>query len=298
MKLHDSILRLVCGVRPDKLAQRNIMALQVYIDDSGSDPQSHIFVLAGLIAPAEAWSEFSYEWSEALERSPKLAYFKMSEAASMRGQFGAWKGWNRELINERLVELSIIIKKYSTAQVSACISHSDFEETIKNLPTFGSNRTVKHNHPYNTLWHYLVSHMWLECIKLNISEPVDYIFDDQIGFTADAIHTWEIMKRQLLNVMAPNHLGFIGSPPVFRDDKDFLPIQAADMIAWSNRRVLEGRDVDKKLPLSAKNNLISIPAAHLDITKSHLKDQYVKYVQIAAAAAKDNPKLTAVFPYS
>ena len=65
-----------------------MVTLQPYIDDSGSEPQSHTFVLGGLIAEPAEWLAFSADWQKALESGPvKLDYFKMSEAMSLMGQF-------------------------------------------------------------------------------------------------------------------------------------------------------------------------------------------------------------------
>jgi hypothetical protein len=63
--------------------------------------------------------------------------------------------------------------------------------------------------------------------KIPVEEPVDFIFDE---------HT---MKRPLLEawdsymMLRPAHVKpRYGSTPIFRDDRKFLPLQAADMWAW------------------------------------------------------------------
>jgi hypothetical protein len=58
------------GVRlpPSKAGGQLLMNLQAVIDDS-SDP-AEAYVLAGYIASAEAWAEFSREWEELLPLVP------------------------------------------------------------------------------------------------------------------------------------------------------------------------------------------------------------------------------------
>src|ERR1700678_2589387 len=60
--------------------------LKVYVDDSnvGIEPVS---VLAGWAANEEAWASFEKEWSAALGMSPRLAYFKETEANVGSGEF-------------------------------------------------------------------------------------------------------------------------------------------------------------------------------------------------------------------
>ncbi len=61
--------------------------LQSFADDSGSDPQSHTFVLGGLVAQPGEWVLFTQEWQAALDSGPiKLDYLKTSEAMSLNGQ--------------------------------------------------------------------------------------------------------------------------------------------------------------------------------------------------------------------
>jgi hypothetical protein len=60
------------------------MILQAVIDDS-YDPDG-VYVLAGYIASAEAWAEFSREWEELLPLVPmnrsEVRRFKMAEMAT------------------------------------------------------------------------------------------------------------------------------------------------------------------------------------------------------------------------
>jgi hypothetical protein len=55
---------------------------QAAVGDSGSEPQSPIFILGGFIAPADQWARFSAEWKAALDEPPGIAYFKLTEAMS------------------------------------------------------------------------------------------------------------------------------------------------------------------------------------------------------------------------
>jgi hypothetical protein len=71
-------------------------------------------------------------------------------------------------------------------------------------------------------------------------KPVDFIFDEQgeIGLAAQG--TWLEIKRnceELAQRGGTDFRPYIGSMPDFRDEKQFLPIQAADLYAWNVRRL-------------------------------------------------------------
>ena len=67
---------------------------------------------------------------------------------------------------------------------------------------------------------------------LPLSEKVDFYFDDQIGEKKSIIASWDDYVRTRL----PEHKQFYGATPRFEDDRDFLPLQAADLWAWWVRK--------------------------------------------------------------
>jgi hypothetical protein len=52
------------------------MVFQAFIDDSGREPTSPLFVLSGFVASHEARAAFSDEWDAALREAPAIGYFK------------------------------------------------------------------------------------------------------------------------------------------------------------------------------------------------------------------------------
>lgn len=208
------------------------MAFQLYVDDSGkNDPP--IFVLAGFLATHEAWSEFAVEWQEALAGPPELSYFKMKEANRCNGAF---KGFTKQQRDERLVQLAKIVQKHVEFGISIGIPHAIYNKVFRGrmMETFDT--------PY-TLAFYLIQgsvHKYL--LKAGNRDVVDLVFDRQLD-----------RENQIL---ASHHITVDGMPsqilerfpraPEFMDDKQALPLQAADLLAWHIRRSWkDGRD---KLP--------------------------------------------------
>jgi hypothetical protein len=88
-----------------------ILQPQAIIDDSGTEPQSRVFVLGGFIASAADWAKFSIDWQTVLDQPPKLSYFKLTEAMSLsaKGQFARHRGWNETKRDSRLIDLAHVI---------------------------------------------------------------------------------------------------------------------------------------------------------------------------------------------
>lgn len=64
-----------------------------------------------------------------------------------------------------------------------------------------------------------------------LTEPVDFIFDERPE-KKDVLEGWEVHRQTV-----PDEVRFImGRPPVFADDEEVLPLQAADMWAWCCRK--------------------------------------------------------------
>nr|UXE45024.1 hypothetical protein Hi04_10k_c4039_00032 [uncultured bacterium] len=72
--------------------------------------------------------------------------------------------------------------------------------------------------------------------RVGFSEPIDFVFDDQVVEKKKVIDTW----GHFLQAAPPEVRPLIGIEPVFLDDKQFKPLQAADLMAWHTREWNEG----------------------------------------------------------
>jgi hypothetical protein len=233
---------LVSGLTSAQRKTRNLMVLyQGFIDDSGSEPSEPYFVLAGFVSTYEKWREFSEEWNAALKLSPSLNYFKMSEAKHFNGEFSRKNGWNEELCEERIGILSKIIENYALLRISTSINNQEYNNYIRSLPA--TRRDLTTDGPYALLFSQIIFHM-TNSGSVGISEPCDFIFDEQQGYGSAALGHWDDMKN-IVNAQTPAHMSrLLGSRPIFRDEKHFLPLQAADLYAWLVRNHLTKVDAE------------------------------------------------------
>lgn len=196
--------------------------LKAFIDDSGSGGDSLWYVLAGYIGTVDGWDSFDGEWTGVLHQNPRIEYFKSSEAESLRPD-GQWAGISKEQRDEKIDALIEVIGRCARRAVYTRMRQSVYDELVKgNIP-------LAWDRPYYFLLPSVIG------AAINIeridgdSELVDFVFDsDQthergIELLLPFLFPMQSLYGSLVNVIR-------------RDDKKFLPLQAADLLAWQVRR--------------------------------------------------------------
>jgi hypothetical protein len=163
------------------------MVLNAYIDGSGTG-DSKFLVLAGFISDAETWIEFSKEWKSRLDQA-NLPYFKMNEM-SRRPEIAGW--------------FYRVIEEYNVRAAVSCVVHTD--ELVK------VNRSIKYppyiintedmENPYYFGFKAITDVLAQHQVKLRLTEPVDFIFDDE-SEKRRIPAAWELMKKNSAPEVAP-----------------------------------------------------------------------------------------------
>jgi len=194
--------------------------MQAYIDDSIEPP---VFVLAGFVARGEQWGKLTIAWEKALDKPPRLEYFKMKEAHALEGKF---KGWSKRDRDARLTLLVNIIREHVLGSVSAVVRQTDFSDVLK-----GRIATPLDN-PYWSMYHSIINSVFEWEIKNGIHEPVDFIFDEQLHQSDEV----QAHFSAFYELAPPRVKALFGERPVHRNDKKVKALQAADMLAWHIHR--------------------------------------------------------------
>ncbi len=207
--------------------------LKAFVDDSGSEPNDPVFVLAGFLSTPALWSRFADEWSRELGKEPHLEYFKMSEAHAQDGQFR--RGWTRPLIAQRVQTLTEIACKYASYRISSVMRWSDYSSYIKEI---GDETLEPFNFALRDPYSLCLFGMYIKVAKClerqKIESDCDYVLDEQskVGeFAARVINTLGRSGNVELD-------SIFKSVPIFENDKAVLPLQAADLYAWHLHRWL------------------------------------------------------------
>jgi hypothetical protein len=237
--------------------RRLMVMLQAYVDDSGRG-QSPVFVLAGFISSPEKWALFSDEWAAVLAARPGIDYFKMREAHSFKGQF---EGWNPGSRDAKISDLSRIIEKYMMAGISLSITIEEYNDIFAPI-THKAARS-----PYFLAVFNMISMLARYQIDMKLHEKVDFIFDRQDGQSGPIMDAWEWFKNNATDDTKDQ----LGSPPDFRDDKNTMPLQAADLYAWWVRRRQWEKETNTPILASPWTSTNKIPSLMLDFTRAQLE---------------------------
>jgi hypothetical protein len=227
----ENIWALVSGLPPGKRERRKLVALQAFIDDTGSEPTAPMFTLAGLVLSVQGWSDFSASWQSVLDAAPRLSFFKSNHAYGLKGQFAGWDDADRD---RKVAALVDVILQFKPERYTVSVGNTDYESLMGDIPA--RNRFPQLSTPYFWLFYDFVVVSCTFQATLHKQEPPFYfIFDDQ-GRIGNETRDWWPTFRSAQHRDNPWLRPYIGDEPIFRSDRDCLPLQAADLVAGQMRR--------------------------------------------------------------
>ncbi len=220
----------LCGLPEPKRRRRLLLTIKAYIDDSGVKGTDPVFVLAGFIGRAERWAEFSDAWKQCLDASPSIQYLKMNEAVKLNGEFRSWEPKER---NKKLADLVAIIKEFPQRAIHVTIDTEAFAKhhAPHLLPPMAN--------PYFMGCSTMIAAVCYDVLDLGVAEQIEIIFDDQVIFKP-RIQMWYPLIKEGWENYDSSLCGVLPPEPMFRDDKQYVPLQAADVVAWLFRTAFSG----------------------------------------------------------
>ena len=235
-----------------------MVALQAFADDSAAESGDKRLFLAGYISTVERWIRFSRAWQAELRRTPAIAYLKMSEAAGKTGQFERWSESDR---NVKLLSLANIISDHAPWFIYCSVSRTEYNRILAPI----APRPFK-NPYFSCFWGVIsLAGRVRQEFAADDGPSIDFVFDEQGGMGREAVMWYGWLKEDQSDLVIKRSLG---ATPIFRDDKDVLPLQAADMLAWHLRRDHEYRGEDRPI-----KGLLMTAGAGIDIDRAALERQ-------------------------
>jgi hypothetical protein len=283
----DRVWALVSGLPSGKRERRRLMILQACADDSGNEPRDPIFVFGGFVSPVAKWVEFADAWQEVLDETPKLEYFKMSEAASLAKQWHKRKGWTEATRDKRLSSFIKVIKQYAEVAVHISIRHDDFNSLVASIPL--PQRRLSSDKPYPLLATQFMLSVAALADTFNAAKEIEFVFDEQLGYSDEMLAWWPVFREFAESGARTNFGKYLKSPPDYRSDRCFLPLQAADLFSWQQRLHEKNNQVLTCPKNWVLRELDSLPILGVPIGEKPLGDVREMLLRMGERFAAANP---------
>lgn len=203
--------------------------MQAWFDESGGKGQGGYLTLGGLIGEAEEWAAFSDEWAQELTASRALGYLSMSDAALLGGEFHRWAAWERDA---KVRRLAAKVNGFHFTLIHCSVDLVAHQELFPSVPARRKGKAVKRlktfADPYFLCFHLLCTAVCVELMKRHITQRFELFFDEN-DVMAPRVKEWYPIY---LSQLRPEERAVMPIEPLFRDDKEFMPLQAADLVAY------------------------------------------------------------------
>jgi hypothetical protein len=227
------------------------VSIQACVDEAGVQNTDEVFVLAGFLNSSERWREFSEDWHRCMSERPAISHFHMLEAASLSGQFTNWRREARDAKVRALVEVA---KAHGTktGDYRAIYFTTPFNVFEKRVVADIASKTLCAPYLWGLFLTMFAVHNDLDARGL--AGDFEVIFDENKVFGRRA----KILYPLIRDGVATKAGISLPREPLFKDDKDFLPLQLSDMLAWLLRRTWNGRQNEFEWVLDELKSAIPI----------------------------------------
>lgn len=193
------------------------MMFTAYVDESGTHPGSDTIALGGYVSNEAGWQAFERDWRWALAQFG-LSRFHMVEFAHFRGEFAGWEEERRQACFDLLAK---IIKANTLGSVATSFSRADYEATF----SVEADRHV--GGPYGLAATMTFMALGDVFNKIGAYGSIAYIYE------AGAIGAGQVLKtfQENLADAGQKHALRLNSLD-FKSKADFVPLQAADILAY------------------------------------------------------------------
>jgi hypothetical protein len=267
---HRALDALVCGYASPVRAKKVLVIMQyespsthaVYVDESAGSGQGKILLLSACIQTYPVWAQFSDDWHQVLQTPPAINAFHVRQARKREGDFVAWKSLDLDL---KIIALTEVIVRHDPRVFTCWISEEDYAETIR------AHGPPDVQHAYFTCFLAIIMKVAEYQVWRGITTPADFIFDEKGDIGYEAL----LWYSEIRDTFPKEIKRVLGSTPVFRDDEEVLPLQAADLIAWRKRRRKEIGGLDPELASSMR--IDELEGGEVHISRGSLEATAAKF---------------------
>jgi hypothetical protein len=211
----------------DRFNGRTIAAMTVYIDESGSQ---RVFVIGAYLARVEQWNTFTERWAAILREAglveigengkERLLPFHMTDYENRQPPFDSWDNHKRVQVISQLIDT---INDTIDCALICRMPLALFEVAIP--PSIRKDKKFLYMACFHSVYLKL-----LRLAKLNSIERLPLVFDRNREVSNFVVGVDKWMRK-----LIPEVKDYIGTL-AFEDKEYFLPLQAADILAYESMK--------------------------------------------------------------
>jgi hypothetical protein len=210
--------------RSDDPGEACVVVFDCYVDDSGTHEQSDLVVLGGVMMDRANFTRFDQKWRPMLHRC-RVDSLHMTDFVR---PYGKYVGMLPELKIALFTEAVAIINARKIFSISVVVNHAPYRESVP------IDIYREHVAPYTSAFIYLARFNAIHADHNNHPDRISYLVDETRTFAQQIRNAHTLLK-------AWEHSRGSGTIRTgglaFDSDVNVSALQAADLIAWSARRV-------------------------------------------------------------
>jgi hypothetical protein len=226
---------LASALFPFSDSHKYMVMLTAYMDETGhsKDERQKFNGMAGLLAPTDQWEALELKWKRTLKEF-KISHFHMKDFANRKREFKDWHELKRKKLLGKLLKH---IEMTTAFPLGSILSMADF----RSLPT---SQQSSYGDPYHIGFLSTLTYLTKlggDLLRQFPGEKIAPVFGDHVEFRHSALQSFEILSRH-------KDVRLYVHSPAFRDMRDFVPLQAADIIAYELYKEFERQLFRKTAP--------------------------------------------------
>jgi hypothetical protein len=222
----------------------DVVVIKVAMDESGVHDDSPVLTVGAYVARPKQWQEWTKRWNVA-KRPIKV--FRAVDCANFVGEF---KGWTADRRDPLVIHLLDVLRESDLPGCVIGIQMDEFRKAIAGradlLAIFGE--------PYAACFHWVAQTIINVAIEIGSEERIAFVHESN-DYRQEALEAFAWIKRN-------------GNPGrriiglQFADKQDYVPLQAADVLAYEGNKRIRDPERPERRPWQALNPDRRIIAQH------------------------------------
>jgi hypothetical protein len=218
--------------------QGEVAVIRMFVDESGVHDDSPCVSVAGYVSRPLKWRKFTRHWKQVL-RPSKIEIFHATDCAGLHGEF---KGWTVEKRDKLVTQLLPIIPQYAFGYTVA-LKLSEVEKALETRPELREF----HRDPYASCFMWMLLSFLTDLDERTTGEarPIAVVHEVN-DFKKSATDAFDYVRDT-------HPLGHLLLSLTFGTKQKFVPLQAADTLAYEAARRIRFQDGPERRSLTALN---------------------------------------------